>query len=150
MVVGRRRTGVGNRGRVRAVSGRWLGLPMLIFLPMLVAGCASDGGGGGEAAAGGDALPAVNVQSSQLMGLDPGQVTGLLGPADFRRDDGPAQILQYRSPTCVLDLFLYRDSGGGDFHVTYIEARDRSLSQQAPQTCLASVVRSKRVGHASS
>jgi hypothetical protein len=114
----------------------------LILLPLLAAGCASDGGGAGNHG-NKNAAYVRSVDSSQLIGLESAQVTGLLGAADFRRDDGPAEILQYRSSSCVLDLYLYRDDGSGDYRVKYIEARDRSLAQQAPQTCVNSVMRSR-------
>lgn len=148
MLAERRNGGLADGRPPRGMAGHRRCLWIALVLPLLVAGCAGDGSDG-DAEAGGDDFVPANVQSSQLMGLAPDQVTGMLGPADFRRDDGPAQILQYRSPTCVLDLYLYRDTGGADFHVTYIEARDRSLGQLAAQTCLASVVRSKRIGHVS-
>ncbi len=113
----------------------------LILLPLLAAGCASDEGAASYH--GKESAYVRSVDSSRLVGLESAQVTGLLGAADFRRDDGPAEILQYRSPTCVLDLYLYRDDGSGEYRVKYIEARDRSLAQQAPQTCVTSVMRSR-------
>lgn len=130
-----------------AVAGRTRTLLLLsALLPMLVTGCAGSNDTTG-AQDDDDPVRTAGIDPDKLVGLDPTQVTGLLGPADFRRDDGPAQILQYRSASCVLDLFLYRADGGGDFRVTYIEARDRSLAKLAPKTCLASVVRGKRSGH---
>jgi hypothetical protein len=132
-----------------AVVGRAVvGLRTLILLlPLLAAGCAGDGGASRKAHPEDDY--AIGIDSKSLVGLAPSQVTDMLGPADFRRNDGPAQILQYRSSTCVLDLFLYRAGGGDEPRVTYIEAHDRALAQMAPQACLASVVRGRRAGQAS-
>src|SRR5260221_5762501 len=45
----------------------------------------------------------------ELIGLERGDVEARLGPPALRRRDAPAEIWQYRSPLCVLDLFLYRD-----------------------------------------
>lgn len=138
--------GVGS-GR-RRLAGREIGLrTVILLLPLLAAGCAGDDGSSrGEQP---DDGYATSIDSKSLVGLGPSQVTGMLGPADFRRDDGPAQILQYRSSACVLDLFLYRDTGSGELRVTYIEAHDRALAQMAPQACLGSVVRGRRIGQAS-
>ena len=130
--------------RLRRTSGYALAgwrTRALILLPLLATGCASDEGAASYR--GKESAHVRSVDSSQLVGLESAQVTGLLGAADFRRDDGPAEILQYRSPTCVLDLYLYRDDGSGEYRVKYIEARDRSLAQQAPQTCVTSVMRSR-------
>lgn len=127
---------------------------MRLISPMLVAGlvvglltgCAGDANDTDEALQGDDSAYVTTIDANELVGLAPSQVTGLLGPADFRRADGPAEIMQYRSPSCVLDLYLYRDDAIGDFRVRYLEARDRALTQQAPQRCLATVMRSRRVG----
>jgi hypothetical protein len=117
---------------------------LLLLAGVVVAGCAGDKGGSGRQ----DLDPGGPVPASfdvnRLIGLDSGQVAGLLGPADFRRTDGPAEILQYRGTACVLDVYLYREDGSGDFRTTYLAARDRQLARMAPQACLASVIRAKR------
>src|SRR5512134_3714916 len=113
---------------------------LLAVLPSL-AGCAGDDGQPGRT---GSLAAAYGGSAGGLIGLDTAQVTQLLGPADFRRADGPAQILQYRGGTCVLDLYLYRDSSTGQFLVKYIEARDRSFASVAADACLANVARNRR------
>ncbi|MFO1127596.1 MAG: hypothetical protein U1E66_04060 [Rhodospirillales bacterium] len=117
-------------------AARPIGLALAVLLSL--AGCSGDGSDDGDIAA------AYNGNASALIGLDNTQVTRALGPADFQRLDGPAEILQYRAGTCVLDLYLYRDVSSGQFRVKHIEARDRSFASVAPDTCLSAVARNKR------
>jgi len=63
-----------------------------------------------------------------LVGLESSRVNVLLGPPDFRRTDSPAEVWQYRSKACVLDLFLYGGpksgkKGGAAYRVTHAELR---------------------------
>lgn len=60
----------------------------------------------------------------QLDGLRPSELVALFGQPDFRRVEPPAELWQYRSALCVLDLFLYREAGG--IHVIHSEMRNRS------------------------
>jgi hypothetical protein len=107
---------------------------------LALAGCASDND---PAAAGEGALPAAanaDPVPAALANLTDAQVGSLLGPADFRRLDGPALLMQYRSSPCVLDIVLYRDAArGDDFRVTYVESRGANAARVANSACLASV-----------
>ena len=51
------------------------------------------------------------------------QLTQRLGTPDFTRHDEPAEIWQYRSASCVLDVFLYPEDGG--LKVVHATTRDR-------------------------
>src|SRR6185437_16869540 len=44
-----------------------------------------------------------------LTGMDRAQLIALLGEPDFRRPEPPAELWQYRTADCVLDVFLYAD-----------------------------------------
>jgi hypothetical protein len=123
---------------------RWLALTAL---PVLGA-CAADDGGGSAMPGGDAAFTAGPVDVGRLAGLDSTQVASLLGPADFRRADGPAEVLQYRGTGCVLDIYLYRDDAGAGYRVTYVEARDRQAARTAPQPCLSSVLQARRAAAA--
>ncbi|GEM_PF-1451533 len=64
-----------------------------------------------------------------LTGLAPGQVAALIGNPDLRRVDPPAEIWQYRTADCVLDLYFY-DSGSSS-RLVYAESHSRQ-PQQGP------------------
>ncbi|MBM3545686.1 MAG: hypothetical protein FJX54_01935 [Alphaproteobacteria bacterium] len=59
-----------------------------------------------------------------LVGLLSRDVEGLLGRPAFVRRDGPAQIWQYGTQACTLNLFFYRE--GAVLRVSHYEFRDRS------------------------
>jgi len=73
----------------------------------------------------------------ELIGLERDQVQARLGDPAMRRRDAPAEIWQYRSPLCVLDVFLYRD--GAAMRVTNAELRPRDGRELPAATCLASL-----------
>ncbi len=83
---------------------------------------------------------------TQLVGLDAEQLDDLLGPADFMRSDGPAEIRQYRDSGCVLDLFLYADAASGQYRVSHVVARDRQTAGVAGQACVAGLLRTRQAG----
>jgi hypothetical protein len=60
---------------------------------------------------------------ADLTGLGAAEVLALLGSPDFRRSEPPAELWQYRAAGCILDVFLYRDSGG--YRVVHSETRQR-------------------------
>ena len=74
--------------------------------------------------------------TTELVGLDSTMVEQRLGTPALRRRDAPAELWQYRSPLCVMDLFLYSDGRG--FKVTHVELRSRTVEQVQAPTCLAS------------
>ncbi len=113
---------------------------------LLTAGCAS-----GVPDVSAEATPPAPTRAgpdpapAQLVGLDASQLDSMLGPADFTRADGPAQIRQYREAGCILDVFLYSDAAGS-YHVTHIDGRDRSpVGNDAASACAASVIHARRL-----
>jgi hypothetical protein len=74
---------------------------------------------------------------SELIGLERQQLQARLGDPALRRRDAPAEIWQYRSSLCVLDLFLYRD--GQAVRVTNAEVRPRDGRELPAATCLSSL-----------
>jgi hypothetical protein len=68
-----------------------------------------------------------------LAGLDPAQVRALLGPPDFRRIDAPAELWQYRSADCVLDLYFYSEAGAET--LAFAQMRNRDLQQASAGGC---------------
>jgi hypothetical protein len=73
----------------------------------------------------------------RLVGLGRADLAQRLGEPDFRRRDPPAEIWQYRTAQCVLDIFLYRESGGE--RVLYAETRPRAGIAMAASDCLAAI-----------
>ena len=71
--------------------------------------------------------------------METAKVEETLGPPSFRRSDGPSEWLQYRSTSCVLDVFLYREAGEETARVAHIEARTTRLDPMPEATCLQSL-----------
>ncbi len=90
------------------------------------------------------AFAPANLRADQLSGLDRGELTALLGAADFDRRDGPAEILQYRNGICTLDIFLYRESANGAFRVAHVEARNLDMQNVPGDECLQSLRETRR------
>jgi len=67
------------------------------------------------------ALPPIDDDPKQLLGLDPAMLNEKLGEPALIRRDGDAEIWQYREDSCVLDLFLY----GLDKTVEHVDLRNR-------------------------
>lgn len=73
-----------------------------------------------------------------LGGISSAAVKRLLGEPDLRRLEPPAEIWQYRSADCVLEVFLYRDQG--QYRVAYAETHDRGLVRVSQSSCYVSIV----------
>jgi hypothetical protein len=95
---------------------------LLLALALLLAGCAGTVPQPRERA-GVVPLPGQTFPSAgQLMGRSAGQLTGLFGKPELDVTEGPGRKLQFASPGCVLDAYLY-PRGGGEPVVTYVDAR---------------------------
>ena len=62
---------------------------------------------------------------------------------ELQRREPPAEVWQYRTTTCVFDLYLYNEEGG--LRAAHYEARSRSNGEVDPAVCLGSVVERYRV-----
>jgi len=78
------------------------------------------------------AKPVIDDDPQRLMGLDVSELTRMLGDPRFVRRDASAQLWRYRNKTCILDLFLYRTGGRGEYSVSHVETR-RSEGGSTPQ-----------------
>jgi len=133
-------------------------LPVLLVLtaPLALGACVSDGGGaasgglaGSSAGSGGKSgselasrTPTTGSTAStvagaarHLVGKSEGEIRSELGTPAFRRTDGPAQVWQYRGSACMLDVFLYKESGG--FRVKHAELRRRGGAGLSDSACLS-------------
>jgi hypothetical protein len=127
-------TEAGNGGVAAAKSGRlrrvFFGTSLALAAVLGACGAAPT-----PAASTEPAVAAAIVQPAALhrplptpfAGLSAADVVGLFGEPDFRRTEPPAELWQYRSADCVLDLFLYRDPSG--VRVVHSETRDRDQLQ---------------------
>lgn len=97
------------------------------------------------AAGGGPAAPQGGTGSGPLKGMETAKVEETLGPPSFRRSDGPSEWLQYRSASCVLDVFLYREVGEETARVAHVEARTSRLDPMPEAACLQSLAPPKPV-----
>ena len=101
---------------------------------LLLAACSSGPASAPQAAARPTVVPTLAALGrppaiADLKGLAPEQVTALIGNPDLRRVDPPAEIWQYRSADCVLDLYFY--NSGASSQMVYAETRSR-LPQRRP------------------
>lgn len=69
----------------------------------------------------------VRATPTTVMGLDRGAVEQLLGRPGFVHRESPAEIWQYQTTSCVLDVFLYDVAVGQ--RVTYVEARSTEAAE---------------------
>ncbi len=139
----------------------------VLFLASLFAAATScvDGSGAPGADTGGDAANvgaapvsdaaksapaavALNSDPKQLFGMGHAGLADLLGAPVFQRQDAPAELWQYRHKSCVLDLYLYSDSGGsgGGSKVQHYDARSPTGSKFSARECLAALLKSRSPG----
>lgn len=118
-------------GPVSRLRGRLLPAVPAFCLAALLAGCGTPGTGGGGGGAG-------SVDPETLMGLSPNEVAAMMGQPELRREETPAQVWQYRTGTCVFDVYFY-DQGGRQ-QVTYYEARHRQQGTVSAPSCLGQIV----------
>ncbi|MDG2034839.1 MAG: hypothetical protein P8J29_12950 [Rhodospirillales bacterium] len=88
----------------------------------------------------------------RLATLNGAEVIELIGPPEFERSEPPAQIWQYRSPVCVVYLFLY--DVDGTFAVEHVDTRPREagLDHVNERVCFASIIQklAQKIGEADS
>jgi hypothetical protein len=70
-----------------------------------------------------------------LTGMGPAELVALLGEPDLRRREPPAELWQYRSADCVLDVFLYVEGGG--YRVLRSATRNRHVLPPIVGSCRA-------------
>jgi hypothetical protein len=75
----------------------------------------------------------------ELLGLDHSALRRALGKPAQVRHEIAAQVWQYVTGDCVVDLDLYDDDAGA-LKVTYVEARSRSAEPSPTTRCLKSLL----------
>ena len=117
----------GRRSRVRSQPLALIGPGLAVFA--LLAGCQAD-------------PPPDPVHSASILGLDSGAVRKLLGEPGLIRREEPAEVWQYRTASCVLDVVLYDQASGP--RVVYTEARTPTAEPTQADPCLSDVLTTKR------
>jgi len=82
--------------------------------------------------------PRLTGDPNELLGLDHAAVRRALGDPARIRNEEPAQVWQYVTGDCVVDLYLYSRSGG--LKVTYVEARSHTAESAPTSRCLKSLL----------
>jgi hypothetical protein len=75
---------------------------------------------------------------NELLGLDHSALRRVLGKPAQVRHELTAQVWQYVTGDCVVDLYLYDLNGA--LKVTYLEARSRTAEQTPTTRCLKSLL----------
>lgn len=78
------------------------------------------------------------LRAAEILGLDRGAVRKLLGEPRLIRRDTPAEIWQYRTARCILDVVLYDQATGT--HVVYTEARTPAAVPTPTERCLSDIL----------
>lgn len=95
------------------------------------------------APAGEAAIPPINDDPHQLMGLAPHAVNRLLGPPSLLRTEAPAEVWQYTAEDCVLDIYLYAEEKMPDRStVTYYEIRRSDRAESGARACFGEIIQS--------
>jgi len=92
------------------------------------------------------AAPAAVLGTSGLAGVigrDARALDALFGTPDLDIREGTARKLQYASPVCVLDAYLYPPRAGGAPIVTHIDARLPDGRDMDRASCVAALTRRK-------
>jgi hypothetical protein len=76
--------------------------------------------------------------AKEFNGYQAQSLVGLIGRPDFVRRDGPAQIWQYRSNACILDLFMY--GATTDKTVKHAELRGGTIGKGPSRGCFAKLL----------
>jgi hypothetical protein len=74
-----------------------------------------------------------------LIGYSSVRLKDLLGEPSFVRSDPPAELWQYKTASCILDLYLY-DDGAANFTLTHLEFRQTRQSREDYENCLRAVI----------
>jgi len=126
--------------RVAALGGLALLLSACAGGPARSPGDGSDGlpdRSGAVPGGGASGRPAATVLE-ELKGLAKADVERRFGAPVFRRSEGPAEIWQYRTRTCSLDVFLYRQPNKS-VTVSYAAVRGPSGAPVGEAECLKAV-----------
>ncbi|MGZ8997790.1 MAG: hypothetical protein ACXW2T_02935 [Allosphingosinicella sp.] len=115
---------------------------LFIGVPLLLADCVSNPAQPPRAAVQPVRPATYSVSGLQtVMGHNARSLERLFGRPDLDVREGTARKLQFVSPVCVLDTYLYPPRGGGDAIVTYMDARLPDGRDMDRASCVAALSR---------
>jgi hypothetical protein len=79
------------------------------------------------------------VQRGDLIGFTVDELGARFGAPTFQVREGPGLKLQWSSPACVLDTFLYPAPGTNVMRVTYVDTRRPSGDAADRTGCIAAI-----------
>ena len=79
----------------------------------------------------------------RVLGANMRELTELFGKANQDVREATARRLQYASPICILDAYLYAPTPGREPVVTYVDARQSNGRDIDRASCVAALVRRK-------
>lgn len=86
-------------------------------------------------------VPIPTTGLERVLGQNEAGLTRLLGRPDAEFSEDTARKLQFASPICVMDAYLYARAQGQNPVVTHIDARQRDGSAIDRASCLAALTR---------
>ncbi|MCM8729609.1 hypothetical protein ACFO8O_01315 [Hephaestia sp. GCM10023244] len=109
---------------------------------LLLAGCATAVAppAGTSRAPGRVAMPVGIAGLERVMGQNAAGLAALFGTPDADFREGAGRKLQFQSPICVLDAYLYPEKGA-EPRVTYLDARQRDGTPIDRASCVAALTR---------
>jgi hypothetical protein len=81
------------------------------------------------------------AESGAVIGMTAGDLLAHFGPPALQVREGGSLKLQFRSPACVLDAYLYPSPEGGAARVTHVDARLPSGLDTHRDACAAQLGR---------
>jgi hypothetical protein len=87
--------------------------------------------------------PSQHVHSS-ILGMTASELVAHFGNPALQVREGPGLKMQFRSPHCVLDAYLYTPPAGGVSRVTHSDARLQSGADTDQATCISAVEATRR------
>ncbi len=113
----------------------------LAMVALVVAGCGPSGLGspGSSPVPTRFRLPTAGLE--RVMGRTAAELMALFGPADQDMREAASRRLQFVSPVCVLDAYLYPPAAGREPVVTWVDARLPSGDDIDRASCVAALTR---------
>lgn len=85
-------------------------------------------------------LPPSEHTRGPIIGATPEQLVQRFGTPALQIREGMSLKLQFRSPSCVLDAYLYPPAGASaPYRVTYVDTRNPALADVPQAACIAAL-----------